>query len=151
MTARLAPLLTLTLFLTGCEALSRVAEIGHQPALSPPADPTRDPSWRPLTMPMPAGQPAPPEANTLWRQGARAFFKDQRAAQVGDIVTVLVNITDTADLKNQTSTSRNGAEDMGVPNLFGLEAKIPKIFKDAGMASFWSARYTRGMQDGKAR
>ena len=154
MTARSAPLMMMMMMMmtfaaAGCGALSRVAEIGHQPALSPPADPTRDPSWRPLSMPMPAGQPAPPEANSLWRQGARAFFKDQRAAQVGDIVTVLVNITDTADMKNQTSTSRSGAEDMGVPNLFGLEAKIPKIFRDAVAANLVSVN-SQGTATGTA-
>ena len=87
---------------------------------------------------MPAGQTAPPDANSLWRQGARAFFRDQRAAQVGDIVTVLVNISDTADMKNQTSTGRTGSEDMGMPNLFGLEGKIPKILSGATAANLVS-------------
>jgi flagellar L-ring protein precursor FlgH len=123
--------LALGLALGGCGTFSRLAELGRQPEMTPPSDPTRDPAWRPLTMPMPAPQQAAPEANSLWRNGARAFFKDQRAAQVGDIVTVLVNITDAADLKNQTSVGRSGSEDMGVPHLFGLESKIPKIFKDA--------------------
>lgn len=135
---RLVAMLVALLILGGCGALSRVAEIGRQPELSPPADPTRDPNWRPLAMPMPAGQAAPPESNSLWRQGARAFFKDQRAAQVGDIVTVLVNITDAADMKNQTSTNRSGVENMGVPNFFGMESKIPKIFRDAVAANLVS-------------
>lgn len=119
------------LTMPGCGALHRMSEIGRQPELTPASDPTQDPKYRPLTMPMPAAQSAPPEVNSLWRQGARAFFRDQRAAQVGDIVTVLVNITDAADMKNQTSTGRTGAESMGMPNMFGLESQIPKIFRDA--------------------
>lgn len=126
------------LLLGGCGALHRLSEIGRPPEMTPSSDPTQDPAWRPLTMPMPAGQPSPPEANSLWRQGARAFFKDQRAAQVGDILTVLVNITDAADLENKTSTGRTGNEDMGVPNLFGLESKIPKIFANAVAANLVS-------------
>jgi len=124
--------------LGGCGGLHRLSEIGRPPEMSPSSDPTRDPAWRPLTMPMPAGQPSPPEANSLWRQGARAFFKDQRAAQVGDIVTVLVNITDAAVMENNTSTGRTGSENMGVPNLFGLESKIPKILSNAVAANLVS-------------
>jgi flagellar L-ring protein precursor FlgH len=77
-------------------------------------------------MPMPAGQPSPNQANALWRSGSRAFFKDQRAAQVGDIVTVLVNMNDAANLKNVTTATRTGSESAGVPNFFGLEAIVPK-------------------------
>jgi flagellar L-ring protein FlgH len=126
------------LMMPGCGALHRLSEIGRPPELSPASDPTQDPKYRPLTMPMPAGQSAPLDVNSLWRQGARAFFRDQRAAQVGDIVTVLVNITDAADMKNQTSTGRSGAEDMGVPNLFGMESRIPRIFRDAVSANLVS-------------
>ena len=99
--------------------------------MTPTADPTREPTYHPITMPMPAGETAALKLGSLWRPGSRAFFKDQRAAQVGDILTVLVNITDTADLKNNTTASRTGSESMGVPNLFGLEATIPKLLAGA--------------------
>jgi flagellar L-ring protein precursor FlgH len=98
--------------------------------MTPTADPTKDPAWRPVSMPMPARQPSPNEANALWRSGSRAFFKDQRAAQVGDIVTVLVNINDTANLKNVTSASRSSAETAGLPEFFGLETRLPKSIAD---------------------
>jgi flagellar L-ring protein FlgH len=135
---RMLACLVLALAMSACGTLHRVAELGQPPAMSPPADPTQDPRYRPLTMPTPDAQSAPAEVNSLWRQGARAFFRDQRAAQVGDIVTVLVNITDAADLQNKTSTGRSGSEDMGMPNFFGLESKIPKIFKDAAAANLVS-------------
>ena len=76
--------------LVGCGSLTRLSEVGRAPTMTPTADPTKDPTWRPVTMPMPASEPTPNEANALWRSGSRAFFKDQRAAQVGDIVTILV-------------------------------------------------------------
>ncbi len=122
----LAPLL-----LSGCGALTRLSEIGRPPAMTPTADPTRDPGYRPLTMPMPAAQVAAPEANALWRGGSRAFFKDQRAAQVGDILTVVVKITDSADMKANTTAGRTGSETMGLPNLFGLEAALPRMITKA--------------------
>jgi flagellar L-ring protein precursor FlgH len=126
----LAPVL-----LGGCGALQRLSEVGRPPEMTPSSDPTKDPAWRPVTMPMPAAQIAAPQANALWRAGSRAFFKDQRAAQVGDIVTVLINIADNANVQNNTTTSRNGSENMGMKNMFGLETQIPKWFTGANPAS----------------
>ena len=119
--------LLLLLALPACGTLSRLSEVGRPPAMTPSSDPTADPAWRPITLPMPRGQLESAEANSLWRSGSRAFFKDQRAAAVGDLVTVLVNITDNADLKNESTGGRTGSETMGLPSLFGLESSIPKL------------------------
>ncbi len=134
--------LAIPAFLGGCGSLSRLSEIGRPPAMTPSSDPTREPDYRPMTMPMPAAQTVQPQVNALWRNGSRAFFKDQRAAQVGDIVTVLVNTTDTADLKNNTNVSRTAAEGMGVPNLFGLETLLPKFLAGAVASSLVTASST---------
>jgi len=124
----LAPALLLAL--AGCNGLQRLSEVGRPPALSPTQDPTRTPGWRPVTMPMPAAQPAPVEGESLWRPGSRAFFKDQRAARVGDLVTVLVSMNDQATLKNATTATRNSAQAMGMPNLFGLENLLVHVPMD---------------------
>jgi len=70
--------------------------------------------------------------------GSRAFFKDQRAAQVGDIVTVLVNITDAADLSNKSVQGRTGSSQMGIPSLFGLENALPRLGKGVSAGSLVS-------------
>jgi flagellar L-ring protein FlgH len=88
------------------------------------ADPTKDPNYRPITMPMPRTETAPSEPNALWRQGSRAFFKDQRAAQVGDLVTVVVSMTDSAVLNNVTTLSRTSGEQAGIPDFAGLTSKL---------------------------
>lgn len=134
--------LMVLLLLPGCGTLTRLSEVGRPPEMTPSADPTREPSYRPMTMPMPAGQMAAPQVGALWRSGSRAFFKDQRAAQVGDILTVLVNITDTANMKNNTTASRNGSEAMGLPNLFGFEATIPKLLAGATASNLVAASST---------
>lgn len=121
----LVSLLAVSLMLGGCGGLKRLSEVGRPPAMDPTADPTADPKWRPVSMPMPTPQPTPNNPNSLWRSGSRAFFKDQRAAQVGDIVTVLVNINDAANLKNVTSAARNSSENAAMPNFFGLEKLVP--------------------------
>ncbi len=120
--------LMLPVLLGGCGSLERLSNIGRPPAMSPVSDPTKDPSWRPVSLPMPSGGPAPAEANSLWRTGSRAFFKDQRAAQVGDVLTVLVNIADTANLQNASTEARDMSQTLGIPSLFGLNVAslLPK-------------------------
>ena len=61
------------------------------------------------------------EANSLWRSGARAFFKDQRASRVGDILTVSININDQAQINNQTTRTRANSENAGMPEVFGFD------------------------------
>jgi len=73
----------------------------------------------------PALQPA--SANSLWRVGARAFFNDQRASKVGDILTVDISIDDSAKTSNATSATRASDQSLGVPHLFGLESSLGKI------------------------
>lgn len=133
--AATALLLVAGVALTGCGALQRLSEIGRPPSMTPTSDPTKSPSWRPVTMPMPAKETLTEQADALWRPGSRAFFKDQRASRVGDIVTILVNTADTANLKNVTTANRTGSETMGVPNLFGLENALPHILGNSANPS----------------
>ncbi|MDX5330651.1 MAG: flagellar basal body L-ring protein FlgH [Caulobacteraceae bacterium] len=71
--------------------------------------------------------PTPASANSLWRTGARAFFIDQRANRVGDIVTVNIEIDDRAQTSNSTSSSRTSGASAGVPNFLGLESSLGRI------------------------
>ncbi len=123
--------MVLAVALSGCGTLQRLSEVGRPPVMTPASDPTKDPNWRPMTMPSPRPEAVPADADSLWRSGSRAFFKDQRAAQVGDILTVQVNVADTAALSNVTSTTRTGAENMATPNLLGFEQQIPKTLPKA--------------------
>ena len=75
--------------------------------------------------------PQPASANSLWRTGARAFFIDQRAARVGDILTVLITIDDSAKTSNSTNTARTTANKTGIPHFFGLESTLGKILPKA--------------------
>jgi flagellar L-ring protein precursor FlgH len=128
--ARPAKLILATLaatLLAGCSSVDRLANIGLPPNLSAIDNPTTQPGYRPVNMPMPEPMPASYNANSLWRNGSRAFFKDQRAHQVGDILTVKVRIADKAEIDNETKRSRKSEEDAGVDDLLGL-SKVP-IFK----------------------
>jgi flagellar L-ring protein precursor FlgH len=122
-------LLPLVAFLLdGCAAIDRLKMIGEQPPLSPIDNPTAQAGYKPVQMPMPQPQPASYNPNSLWRNGSRAFFKDQRAHQVGDILTVTVNITDKAAIANETQRSRTNSEDSGITDFIGSKT-IPNPSK----------------------
>jgi flagellar L-ring protein FlgH len=120
--------------LGGCGAADRLAGVGKPPVLSAIEDPTAQPGYKPVRMPMPDPQPVAFASNSLWRQGSRAFFKDQRAAVVGDIMTVRVRVTDRAQLDNSTRRSRTNAEGFGAENLFGFETEVAKILPEGTKA-----------------
>lgn len=110
--------------LTACQTADRLSEIGQGPKLSSIKNPVTQAGYRPVQMPMPTPLPAQREANSLWRAGSRAFFKDQRAHRIGDILTVRVSVTDKATISNETKRSRDNDEHFGIPNLFGLENSV---------------------------
>jgi flagellar L-ring protein precursor FlgH len=127
---RIAPGLVAAFSLAGCSAVDRLATIGQPPPLAPIENPVSQSGYKPVQLPMPAPVVSRHAANSLWRSGSRAFFKDQRAAQVGDLLTVKVRITDSAKINNQTQRSRQSGENMGVEGFFGYENQISKILPD---------------------
>jgi flagellar L-ring protein precursor FlgH len=103
----------------GCSSIDRLSQIGEQPKLSAIENPTAQPGYKPVQMPMPKPEAVSYNANSLWRNGSRSFFKDQRAHQIGDLLTVTVNITDQANFANETQRSRTNTEDSGITNFLG--------------------------------
>jgi flagellar L-ring protein precursor FlgH len=104
---------------SGCSSINRLSQIGEQPKLTSIDNPTAQPGYKPVQMPMPKPEMVSYNANSLWRNGSRAFFKDQRAARIGDILTVTVNITDKANFANETQRSRTSKEDSGITDFAG--------------------------------
>src|SRR5512138_2142873 len=118
---KLAALFAILSLSGGCSAVDRLSQIGEQPKLSAIENPTAQPGYKPVQMPMPKPEVASYNANSLWRNGSRAFFKDQRAHQVGDLLTVTVNITDKANIENDTQRSRTNKEDSGITDFAGAK------------------------------
>src|SRR6202046_4433156 len=103
----------------GCSSLDPLSPIGEQPKLSSIDNPTTQPGYKPVQMPMPRPETVSYNPNSLWRNGSRSFFKDQRAHQIGDLLTVTVNITDQANFANETQRSRTTTEDSGITAFLG--------------------------------
>jgi flagellar L-ring protein precursor FlgH len=126
----ISALLLASCALGGCSSIDRLSQIGEQPKLSAIDNPTTQPGYKPVQMPMPKPEVASYNPNSLWRNGSRAFFKDQRATHVGDLLTVTVNITDKANIANETQRSRTNSEDSGITDFIGaktLGAQAQKV------------------------
>ena len=79
-----------------------------------------------ISVPMPPYRPEVPperaEAASLWASETTSFFQDRRAEDIGDLVTVLININDRAQLQNATSRTRNASQEVTDPDFLGIDA-----------------------------
>ena len=125
-------MIALCLSTAACGTVGRLGHVGRAPSMSevePVTTPEQEASLvrdRASIVSQPgSGQQALPSAS-LFRTSAGALFQDQRAAKVGDILTIRIDISDKASVSNTTSRTRDGSESGGASSIFGLE----KIVRD---------------------
>jgi len=146
---RVVTTLVAVILLAGCNAFDRINDIGAAPEMTKIENPVKKEDYRPVVLPMPRERPVAHQPNSLWRPGARAFFKDQRAAQIGDILTVNITIADEASLENTTKRSRSTAEDSDLTRFFGYENELDKVFPGSVSAGNLISLGTEAKTDGK--
>lgn len=61
---------------------------------------------------------------SLWSRQRGSLLGDRRAVQRGDIMTVVIEIDERAEISNQTERSRSGSESLGIPQLGGLPQRL---------------------------
>ncbi|NOZ32210.1 MAG: flagellar basal body L-ring protein FlgH [Alphaproteobacteria bacterium] len=122
-------MLALVTVLGGCQTIQKLASVGQAPQLSAITDPTAQVGYQPVRMPMPDPVATSFASNSLFRSGARGFFKDQRARRIGDILTIEVMISDSAKIANQSERARASAQNNGIGGLLGtlFESIIPNV------------------------
>lgn len=91
-------------------------------------DNLKDSEHQPIKTPLPTPITEQPNQNSLWQPGARSFFKDQRASQPGDILTVSIDINDSASMNNTSSKSRTSQNNSVISKLAGAETGLKKYF-----------------------
>ncbi|MEO6012933.1 MAG: flagellar basal body L-ring protein FlgH [Devosia sp.] len=119
--------------LAGCATMDKLSRVGDEPKLSAIENPTAQAGYRAVNMPMPEVVEASYQPNSLFSNQARGFFKDQRAHRIGDILTVLVTIDDSAQISNATTRKRSAANEANVGTSLGsvFGTKVPGIDVDA--------------------
>lgn len=129
--SQIGMILLATSSLSACAGVDRLKSVGQEPQQSSIVNPAAKNDYQPVSMPMPAPQTYARQANSLWTGTQKGFFKDQRAGTVGDILTVVIDIDDKGELKNETTRTRTAGERLAVPRLLGLEADAAQVLPDA--------------------
>ena len=81
---------------------------------------------------MPAQEPEVYPANSLWRQGARSFFKDQRARTVGDVRDGPGDDRRRGHAAaTRASRTRRNTDNFSASHFFGLESELSEILPNA--------------------
>jgi flagellar L-ring protein precursor FlgH len=81
-------------------------------------------------------RPTPGDEASLWSGNRDSLLGDRRAVQRGDILTVVIEIDDQAQISNSTDRSRAGSESMQIPEFLGIPQRIDsKILNGTGSLS----------------
>ena len=118
---RYGAVLAFAAMLCGCQ---RLEDVGKAPAFTPVE---AGGEYYAMTTPgLPEVQPQGYSGDeaSLWTGGRGSLLGDRRAGQRGDILTVVIEIDDKAEISNTTGRSRSGSDRMGIPNLLGIPQRI---------------------------
>lgn len=119
-----------SLTLGACSMPERLANVGKAPDMAPIENPAETGQYKTVSMPMPPVEQVAQQNNSLWGGNKQTFFKDQRANQIGDILTVMIDIDDEAELENESERSRSMSESAGLNSLLGYELDLPDILSE---------------------
>ena len=126
----------IVLTLSACSPLDQT---GRAPEFSPPAAGPEHTAMMTYSMPL-TPEPAIKNASaraSLWTEERGSLLGDRRAMQRGDILTVVIEIDDSAQISNSSDRSRGAQTSLGVPQLFGLPQRVDPMLPDG--ASLGSA------------
>lgn len=124
-------IIAMSIGLSACGSLDRISNIGKAPAMSPLVTKETEMSTQPVALPMPAERVANRTANSLWSDTQRTtFFEDQRANEIGDILTVVIELSEDAEIENETTRERTTQENANLAQLMGLQTELSKFLPD---------------------
>lgn len=141
---RIAVILTLTVALAAC---SRLEQVGKAPAFSPVEDGNEFFAMSATPMPEEVERPIAAQEASLWSRQRGSLLGDRRAATRGDILTVVIEIDDKAEISNSSGRSRTGADTMGIPSMFGIPQRLDTQLPDgATMANAYESSSSSSYQ-----
>ncbi len=111
---------TLLLFAFAISACGRLDHLGKPPSFTPNDDSPEQVAMLWPGLPLHTQPQRTVDRSSLWSGGQHSLLGDQRAIKKGDILTVVIELDEEAEISNNTNRSRTGSENLAVPHLFGL-------------------------------
>ena len=113
------------LLLVSVAACGRFEEVGQAPAFTPAQNSLEHQAM--MSPPIPEALPTrrAVEQASLWSGGQQSLLGNNRASERGDILTVVIDIDESATINNSTQRGRSGSENFGVGSVFGIEGRLP--------------------------
>ncbi|MFD0859984.1 flagellar basal body L-ring protein FlgH [Roseovarius aquimarinus] len=124
------PVLTGVFLCLGLAACGRAGHIGKAPEFTPIMDSAEHAAMFSPGLPETTTYRRQADQASLWTAGQQSLLGDRRAMKRGDILTVVIEIDDEAEISNSTSRSRSGSESLGIPQLFGLPQRVDEKLPD---------------------
>ncbi len=124
---RHALILSLLAATTGC---GQLASVGRAPEFNPLEGGFEHHAMYTLPLPERTVAALPTDRASLWSAGERSLLGDRRASRRGDILTVLIEIDDRAEMSNTSSTNRTGDQNLSIGAFFGLPERINERLPD---------------------
>ncbi|OUS33716.1 flagellar basal body L-ring protein [Rhodobacterales bacterium 56_14_T64] len=117
-------------------ACGRMDHVGKAPTFSPANETPEHVAMLWQGLPATTHPQRAVDVSSLWSGERQSLLGDRRAVRKGDILTVVIEIDEKAEISNGTSRSRSGEESMGVSNLLGLPQRLDEHLPDgASMAT----------------
>lgn len=120
------PLLMLALALLPA-ACARVEQITRAPELTPIESAPEQSAMMMAPMPVSDRAGTPTGGASLWAGGRSSLLGDRRAVVRGDILTVVIEIDESAEIQNSSERQRGASQSLGMPSLFGLPEALSEI------------------------
>lgn len=105
----------------GC---ARSDHIGKPPSFTPASEAPEARAMIEPGLPLVLLERRPVDAASLWSPSRVSLLGDRRAVVRGDILTVVIEIDEKAEISNSSDRSRSGSENLSVPGLFGLPQRL---------------------------
>jgi len=108
-------------------ACGRLSEVGRAPSFDPLEGSHAHHALYSAPLPDVQDRVRAADEASLWSTGQSSLLGNRRAAQRGDILTVVIAIDERAEMSNASGRSRAGSDSMGIPQLFGLPQRADRL------------------------